>query len=182
VPTSIRLGGSLLLVRHAMPDASADTPPGEWQLTEAGAAQAAGLRCRLPAGALLVASTEVKAIETIAAAHTDDRFDEVRRDEPFGGDFRARRRAYVAGAVPPGWEPHAEVAGRFDAGVRHWRTVAGDRPLVVASHGMAMTIWLTAAATVADPGAFWAALRFPDLLMVDLGESTVTRGYQAAGA
>ena len=83
-------------------------------------------------------------------------------DEPFGGDFRARRRAYVAGAVPPGWEPHAEVAGRFDAGVRHWRTVAGDRPLVVASHGMAMTIWLTAAATVADPGAFWAALRFPD--------------------
>jgi hypothetical protein len=112
VPTSIRLRGSLLLVRHAMPDASADTPPGEWLC----------------------------------------------------------------------WEPHAELAARFAAGVRHWRTVAGDRPLVVASHGMAMTIWLAAAATLANPGAFWAALRFPDLLAVDLGESTVTRAYQAAGA
>jgi hypothetical protein len=40
----------------------------------------------------------------------------------------------------------------------------------------------TAAVVVADPGAFWAALRFPDLLAVDLGESTVTRDYQAAGA
>jgi hypothetical protein len=47
---------------------------------------------------------------------------------------------------------------------------------VVASHGMAMTVWLTAAIGLEDPIGFWSELRFPDALAVDLAAGTVRRG------
>ena len=45
--------------------------------------------------------------------------------------------------------------------------IAGERPLLVATHGMAMTVWLTARFRLADPGSFWECLRFPDAHLVD---------------
>ena len=63
----------------------------------------------------------------------------------------------------------------FDAGINdHWVRAAG-RPLVVASHGMAMTLWLTARIGLDAPGAFWSSLRLPDVLAVDLVARTVAR-------
>ncbi len=172
-------------MRHAMPAANPDQPPALWPLSDAGSSAASALCRALPDGSLRVASNEKKAVETIGAISSDDRFDEVGRDEPFGGDFRGRRRAYLSGSGPAGWEPRSEVATRFDAGIRHWRAIAGDRVLVVATHGMAMTLWLAATVGLDDPAGFWAGLRFPDLLSVDLERRTVSHrqrsGYQAAG-
>jgi broad specificity phosphatase PhoE len=160
----------LYLVRHAMPAFGPDVPPAAWELSSDGKRAAAALSNELPIGALLIASREPKARQTLEPAgtvRTDDRFNEVERDEPYDGDFKQRRRAYVCGTDHPGWEPREQVATRFTAGIAHWATQAGPRPLVVASHGMAITVWLTATIGLDDPGAFWAALRLPDLITLD---------------
>ena len=169
---------TLFLVRHAMPAFGPEAPAAAWELSSEGRCDARALSKALPAGALLVASREPKARQTLEPAgsvHTDGRFNEVARDEPYEGDFRSRRRAYVAGTDYAGWEPRAQVVARFTAGVRFWTARAGARPLVIASHGMAMTLWLTATVGLADAGAFWADLRLPDLLAVDVTGKQVTR-------
>ncbi len=146
--------------------------PDRWVLSEHGRAEAA--KIVLPEGSRLVASGEPKAIQTLEHAGdvtSDMRFNEVRRVEPFGDDFRVARRAYVDGADHPDWERRQEVVARFDAGIAAYP----DRPLAVASHGMAMTLWLTARLGLADPGEFWADLRFPDVLVIDLENRSWSR-------
>jgi broad specificity phosphatase PhoE len=172
----------LFLVRHAMPAVDPDVPAAAWELSSEGRREARALAQALPADALLVASGELKARQTLEPAgspQSDERFDEVARDEPYEGDFRERRRAYVAGADHPGWEPRGQVAARFAAGVRFWAANAEGRPLVIASHGMAITVWLTTTVGLADPGAFWADLRLPDLLTVDVTARQVFRSVSA---
>lgn len=169
----------LILVRHAMPVVDPETPPADWVLSDEGRVAARQLAPILPAEPYLVASGEPKAWQTIEGAGQvtiDVRFGEVvRHGEGFGGDFRTPRRAYVDGADHPGWEPRATVTRRFDAAVGDHLVAAAGRPLVVASHGMAMTVWLTSRIGLDDPGAFWAELRFPDAVLVDLDAGRVSR-------
>lgn len=148
--------------------------PEHWQLSDLGRTAAVSLVSVLPADATLVSSAEPKAVQTLSPAGLvtpDPRFNEVHRDEPFSDNFRVARRSYVEGVDHPGWEPRAEVVQRFDDGIAFY----AGRPLVIASHGMAMTLWLTARLGLPDPGAFWAALRFPDAHLIDLDARKVTR-------
>jgi broad specificity phosphatase PhoE len=173
------LGRMLILVRHATPAHGPLVPPEQWELDAAlGRPAAVALARVLPAGACLVSSYEPKARQTLEPSGpvtTDERFNEVVRKEPYEGDFRARRHAYVSGVDHDDWEPRADVVARFDAGIEEWQRVAGARPVVVASHGMAMTLWLTAAIGLRDPGAFWSELRMPDPMEIDLRARTVRR-------
>lgn len=158
----------LYLVRHAMPAAGPDRPPELWPLDDAGRRAAAALV--LPPDALLVSSAELKARQTLEPAGpvvTDARFNEVTRNEPFEGDYRARRRAYVGGVDHAGWETRGDVVARFDAGIAHWRAAAGGRPLVIGTHGMAMTVWLATVLDLPDPAGFWEKLRLPDVIRLD---------------
>src|SRR5262245_4479007 len=172
-----------------MPEFGPDQPPDEWELSEDGRAAAAALTRLLPAGSRLVGSNEPKAWQTLEPAGSvvrDPRLNEIARiGEPWEGDFQAWRRSYVSGVDHPGWEPRAEVAARFGAGVTDHLEAASTTGsvLVVASHGMAMTLWLTARIGLADPGEFWAGLRFPDAHLVDLRAGTVRRleGTAATG-
>lgn len=135
----------IFLVRHAEPAVDPDHQPHEWQLSEAGRRSARSLGRVLPTDAVLVASPEPKArqtLEPLGRVLDDQRFREVVRDEPFHRDFRARRLDYIAGTDHPAWEPREQVVARFDHAVRFWSAVAG-RPVVVATHGMAMTLWLS---------------------------------------
>lgn len=157
------------MVRHAMPVPSPDIPPHAWPLSDDGASRARDLLARLPPDARRVSSTELKARQTAGEAATDARFDEVGRVEPWEGDYRELRLAYVNGVDHPGWEPRSSVAGRFDEGLRWHLERAGGRPLVVVTHGMAMTVWLTAHAGLDTPGAFWSGLGFPDVHVVGAG-------------
>lgn len=171
-------GVKLFLVRHAMPVFGPDVPAAAWELSSEGWCEARALARALPADALLIASREPKARQTLeptGSVHSDERFDEVARDEPYEGDFRARRRAYVTGTDYTGWEARDQVVARFAEGMRFWTARADGRPLVIASHGMAMTLWLTSTVGLADPGAFWAGLRLPDLLTVDVAAKQVSR-------
>ena len=95
--------------------------------------------------------------------------------EGYDDDFRTQRRAYVGGVDHTGWEAREDVVRRFGAGVAEHVAVAGGQPVVIASHGMAMTLWLTATIGLDDPAAFWAALRFPDAHVVDLSAGTVVQ-------
>ena len=168
----------LFLVRHAMPAFGPDIPAAAWELSSEGWCDARALARALPVGAALIASGEPKARQTLEPAgsvQTDERLNEVTRDEPYEGDFQARRRAYVTGTDYTGWEPRHQVVARFADGVSFWSAQADGRPLVIASHGMAMTLWLTATVGLADPGAFWADLRLPDLLTIDVAGKQVTR-------
>lgn len=165
----------LILVRHAMPVHGPEVPARDWVLSAEGQEAARELCARLPGAARVVASTEAKAIGTVASLGdvvSDTRFDEIARIEAYGGDFRSRRRAYVEGVDLVDWEPREDVVRRFGEGVAAYRS---GGPLVIASHGMAMTLWLTATIGLADPGAFWEQLRFPDALAVDLDARTVDR-------
>ncbi len=171
---------TLYLVRHAMPLVDPATDPATWPLGPDGRAAARRLGRGLPSGAFLVASDEAKAWQTLASAGErgvlrDPRLREVRRTEQFNDDFRRLRRSYVSGADIPGWEPRLDVVRRFAAAIRAAMERAVRRDVVVASHGMAMTVWLAATLSLADPAAFWADLRFPDILVVDLEAGTVIR-------
>ncbi len=170
-----------------MPVPEPATPPHRWALSDTGRAAARRLGPLLPSDALLVASDEPKAVQTLVAARPsapvvrDARFAEVRRDEPYHGDYRARRLAYLRGDSDPRWEPPDAVVARFDAGVtEHLRSAAG-RSLVVATHGMAMTLWLAARGMLPDPAAFWSALGLPDAYAVDVAAGTVSRLGPPAG-
>jgi broad specificity phosphatase PhoE len=167
----------LVLVRHALPAYGPDIPPHEWPLSEVGLGVARQLR--LPDQAYLAASAELKAVQTIDHAGPvaqDARFGEVSREgEPWGGPYRMLRRSFVEGTDHPGWEPRTAVVGRFHAGVEHHLGRAAGRPLIIATHGMAMTVWLTAQVGLTDPGAFWEALTFPDVYAVDLAARSVSR-------
>ncbi|MGA5761764.1 histidine phosphatase family protein [Nonomuraea bangladeshensis] len=170
----------LLLVRHAMPAYGPTVPSYEWALSTEGWQAAHRLIARLPKDARLVSSNEPKAWQTLGgddAVVRDRRFDEVTRVEPWEGDYRELRRAYVEGADHADWEPRAEVAKRFDAGITEHLALAGGRPLVVATHGMAMTVWVKTRLGLESAGDFWADLRFPDAHLVDLGAGTVERAF-----
>ena len=159
-----------------MPDSRQYVPPQLWVLSEEGRSAAA--RLRFPADAYLVASDEPKAWQTLEPAGPvvrDERFGEVRRDdEPWEGGYRELRRAYVGGADHSGWEPRERVVARFDRAVAVHLVRAAGRTLVIGTHGMAMTAWLAARVGPLDPGEFWAGLRFPDVLAVDLARAGVT--------
>jgi broad specificity phosphatase PhoE len=175
----------LVLVRHAMPDATPELPPTEWTLSLDGMRAAAALREVLPRDARLIASPEPKAWQTLGDVDSvlrDARFREIDRpDEPWSDDFRARRAEYVSGVPHRAWEPHADVAERFAAGVAA-HEVGSARHVVIATHGMAMTTWLVALGAVArrDAALFWRGLRFPDCHIVDLDAKTVRRWPAAA--
>jgi broad specificity phosphatase PhoE len=177
---------TLYLVRHAMPAVDPTADPSTWPLSDQGRAAARDLAQLLPADALLLASDEPKAWQTLALSGErgvtrDRRLGEVRRPERFSDDFRVGRRRYVSGEALPGWEPQRAVADRFAAAVADAVRTAGPRDVVLASHGMAMTIWLTGTVGLPDPAAFWAGLRFPDLFRVDLATGEVTGAGLPAG-
>ena len=160
----------LILVRHAMPSYGPETPAHEWELGTDGHAAARRLAAALPSSAHLVASNEPKAFQTLASAGPvlrDPRFNEVSRTEPWEGEYRRLRREYVSGTDHTDWEPRTAVAARFDAAVREHLATAHGMPLIIATHGMAMTIWLTSRRLLDDPAAFWSDLRFPDAHIID---------------
>ncbi|WP_433009331.1 histidine phosphatase family protein [Kribbella sp. CA-294648] len=161
-----------------MPTHGPDVAARDWVLAPEGEVAARALCELLPDGARVVASSEPKAVATVAPAGRvmqDQRFDEVSRVEAYDDDFRTQRRAYVEGADHADWEAREDVVRRFEAGVAEHVAAAGGRPVVIGSHGMAMTLWLTATVGLDDPGAFWAALQFPDAHVVDLSAGTVVR-------
>lgn len=159
-----------------MPDVEATVDPAAWVLSADGQVAARATTIANIGDSLLLASTEVKALQTVALmaecavgdVTADPDFGEVRRGEPFDAHFRQRRRAWVGGDADhrhAGWETFAEAGARFDAALGRYR---GD--LVVGTHGMILTAWLVRIGHV-PPGEsaarFWESLGLPDVVTIE---------------
>lgn len=165
-------------VRHAMAVQEESVHPTAWRLDARGRAEAAALATRLevaPSIGTLVASSEPKARETAdaigrhwhAAVVVDDRLREASR--PWvGPGYRAVVHRYLRGQVPPGWEPHEEVAARVGAAVTEATLAADGQPVVVVSHGLALALHLgQVLGDHFDREWFWSSLAFPDAWVLD---------------
>lgn len=163
----------ITLIRHAMPTVDPTTPAHTWGLSPEGHHAATALR--LPTGDCHhAASTEPKAAQTLHAArphatvHTDPGFSEILRPHDpttTGEQHRALAAAYLTGTHHPGWETHDQALTRFDAAITRHATHAHH--LIVATHGMVMTLWLTTTLGLDDPVAYWRALTFPDTITLE---------------
>ncbi|HIV58422.1 MAG TPA: phosphoglycerate mutase family protein [Candidatus Stackebrandtia faecavium] len=166
----------LYLVRHAMPRVEPALASHEWCLDETGRAAAAELARVMPSGSCLWSSSaEPKAhqtIESMAACrgqsqiHIDAGFGEVARPNVFVRNHRQLASQYVSGTRHRGWEDHDAVVSRFDSAVRASVRAAHGRDIVVATHGMAMTLWLSRYVDIGDPALFWRGLALPDVFAV----------------
>lgn len=172
----------LHLVRHGRSLVHEATPPETWGLDPAGLADVDALAAsgRLPRDAAWFSSPETKALET--ARRLTSRPVEVvpelaehRRAVRWFGEpeaFRAAvRRAFEAPherAVPE-WEPITALRDRLVPAVR--RILAThDGDLVLTGHGTAWTLLVAELTGRAPDLDAWAALRMPDLLVVDTPE------------
>lgn len=174
-------GGWLVLVRHALPVPVPGMSPRSWVLGADGRTAARALALALPAEPVLVASSETKARQTAAeiaavrggSVAVDERLDEVRRPAGWVGDHRRLAGEYVAGRLHAGWEPQDEVGRRFGAAVAAALDAADRRPVVLVTHGQAMTGWLTTLGVLPDPEEFWRALSFPDAWSVPVPDGAL---------
>ncbi len=165
-------------VRHSMAVADESRPPTQWRLGEDGRAAARRLAERLevaPGIGALVTSTEPKALATAevigerwgAEVHEDDRLREAAR-RWIGPGYRAVAHRYLRGERVEGWEPHDEVAARAEAAVDDASALAGDRPVVVVSHGLVLAVHLgRRLGADFDAESFWSCLAFPDAWALD---------------
>ncbi|MGK2949084.1 MAG: histidine phosphatase family protein [Acidimicrobiales bacterium] len=165
-------------VRHAMAVTVEGVHPTEWELDRNGVASAVALAERLEVGegvGALVSSTEPKALGTAAAIAerwavevvADDRLREAARPW-IGPGYRAVVHRYLRGERPEGWEAHAEVAERTAAAVAAASARADGRPVVVVSHGLALSIHLgDRLGPGFEPEQFWSSLAFPDAWALD---------------
>jgi broad specificity phosphatase PhoE len=176
----------LILIRHAMPEIDPQVPAERWHLGDEGRAAARSLRPLVAQPAYYVASTEPKAVETLQEiagdldVHLDSGFAEVGRPHFWrdDDDYRALAGAYVDGVRHEGWEAHNQVIHRFDVAVARHAGIAAARhsTVVIGTHGLAPTIWLASRCSLRpSPTQFWQALRFPDVIEVDLTSGTVSR-------
>jgi broad specificity phosphatase PhoE len=173
---TIAASTDVVLVRHAMPETDPTVAPERWPLGEASRDAARRLARLLPAEPLVLVSDETRATQTAnelvavrgGFVRVDARIGEAHRPDRWHDDYRARGFRYVAGQTYVGWEPHETVVRRFDAGVRAALGVRADAPLVIVSHGLALTLWLQSVGAVSDVGAFWQDLTFPDAFRVSV--------------
>ncbi|BCY13655.1 histidine phosphatase family protein [Actinoplanes sp. L3-i22] len=178
-------GERLFLVRHAMPAVDPDVPAEQWQLDQESRVAARLIRLHVHHPAYYVASSEPKAAQTmqeIAGAQrvvTDDDLSEVHRPHVWltDDDYRGAALAYAGGECPDGWEPRDAVIERFGAAVVRHAAAAAERgqTLVLGTHGLAPTVWMASRYQLEpDPARFWAGLRFPDIVEIDLRNEKVS--------
>jgi broad specificity phosphatase PhoE len=166
----------LVLVRHAMPETRPEVPAERWSLGEAGRTAARRLARALPAEPFVLTSDEPKAEQTArevlavcgGTLRVDERVAETRRPHVWAANYRELTRQYLAGRQHLAWEAREAVIGRFDAAVREGLQTSERAPLVVASHGQALTLWLTSVRAIHDPPRFWSELTFPDAWTVNV--------------
>jgi broad specificity phosphatase PhoE len=159
----------IVLVRHAMPVMEPKLPAERWRLGDEGRAAARELARALPRAPFAVTSHEPKARETAeelvavcgGTLTVDARVAETRRPQGWDANFAERARQFVAGRQHDGWESRHAVVARFDAAVREAIEARAGAPLVVVTHGQALTLWLQSIGAVDDTPRFWSELAFP---------------------
>lgn len=173
---------TLFLVRHGRPLVDPATPAASWGLDPSGYDDVWALRDRLPAGASWYSSPEPKATES-AQLLTDwpvgiiDDLHELERGVGWFADFGAVvRRGFERPHEPAaaGWESCTDCRTRVTAAVRPVLAVHAGEDVVLVGHGTAWTLLAAELTGMAPDVERWVALRFPDVLVVDVDAGTVS--------
>jgi broad specificity phosphatase PhoE len=157
-----------------MPLMQPEVPADLWRLGDDGRAAARELAGALPHAPLVVTSDEPKAQQTAeevvavcaGTVTVDARVAETRRPHAWDANFSELARQFVAGRHHVGWEAQYAIVRRFDAAVRETLGASYKAPVVVVTHGQALTLWLRSVGAVDDAPRFWSELTFPDAWMV----------------
>ena len=172
----------VVLIRHAEPLMTGETPGAEWPLTEEGRKEAAALGrslTRRSASTIVLTSPERRARETAAlslpsvVAEIRDQLREVMK--PWYASAAEHTNAvarYLKGETVEGWERREDVISRIallkpDFG--------SSKHLVLVSHGLLLTTWLDHEIGLSDPLSFWSELRIPDAWAVDFEDKSLER-------
>lgn len=171
----------IVFVRHSAPHIDPARPARDWPLSAEGRALTVDLGKRLGpyAGAKVVSSPEVKARETASILH-DALEGSTLQEDP---DLREHDRANL-GFLPRadfergiaavfdhpdrlafGDESGTDVRARFAAALARACPAPGQ-PLVVVTHGTALTLHLSGLTDI-DPIAFWRSLTMPMAMIVE---------------
>jgi broad specificity phosphatase PhoE len=172
----------VVLIRHAEPLMTEDTPGAEWPLTEKGRKDASALGTRLAGrstSAIVVTSPERRACETAAlslplvVAEIRDQLSEVEKPWYASADDHANAVAkYLRGETIEGWERREDVISRI---ARLKADFGFSKSLVFVSHGLLLTTWIDYEIGLSDPLSFWSDLRMPDAWVVDFEDKSLER-------
>ncbi len=177
----------IILVRHAMPAVEPGVAASLWGLGEAAREDCVLLAHALArqSPAAIWSSHERKARETAEVlglrlgmpVEVDPAFGEVDRPQVWDRDYREVAAGFLAGSEEPGWEPREAVRRRFATAVERATAGGTDAPVIVVTHGLAMALWTSVAATVGDVVAWWQALSFPDAWVIDTDTRRADRAW-----
>ena len=178
------MGRAVILIRHAMPQVVAGVSSTLWTLGESAREDCVLLAHALPKdlGPVIYTSPEPKAAETAAVLALrlglqvvkDARLAEADRPTTWDDDYRAMVLEYLERGDQPGWEPAEAVRTRFTAAVDAALAAHPSGDVIVANHGMALSLYAASVADI-DLPAFWRALTFPDAWRVDLDTRVLER-------
>ncbi len=182
------MSATLYLVRHAAPAPDPRRSPAEWRLSVDGRRAAEQLAADWPGGVLaaLYSSPEPKAIQTAEPlakrfgidVQVRECLHEVQRPTGWLEDYRRRVADYLSGGTLNGWEPLPAAQQRIVACVRAVAAEAGEGPVAVVSHGMALTLLL--AALRGGPPSFteWRFMLMPSVAEIDPSAWQLVRPFE----
>jgi len=162
-------------VRHSKPVVTPDVPRADWALSHDGRTLAAelGKRLQLQADFHVIASTELKAVQTAellgaGSVTVDKRLVEI--EKPWYDEAQAHAQAvtkYLSGEHLDAWEPQGDALARFTAVIDDHATSS----LILVTHGTVLSLWLAQVLSNFDAAAFWSSLTMPDAYSVETGNS-----------
>jgi broad specificity phosphatase PhoE len=172
----------VVLIRHAEPLMTGETPGAEWPLTEKGRKDATALGTGLAGrstSAIVLTSPERRARETAAlslplvVADIRDQLSEVKKPWYASADEHTNAvTKYLKGETVEGWERREDVISRI---AQLKSDFGSSKSLVFVSHGLLLTTWLDHEIGLSDPSSFWTDLRMPDAWVADFEEKSLER-------
>jgi len=172
----------LVLVRHAEPLVTADTPGARWPLTDKGNEDALSLGARIAdqfTPTSVWTSPEKRAHETAMLVCSAvpvlvrQELSEVKKPWYATADEHAKAvNRYFRGESLDGWESRAEAVARL---AQLKEEAGSSEQVVVVTHGVILTSWLVHEIGLDDPFSFWSNLRVPDAWELDVEGGSLQR-------
>ena len=177
----------VILVRNAMPVVQPGVHPVRWRLDDLGRSAVAILADALPdelAGTVW-SSSEARAqetaetlIETRGDLGTELRLDpelrEVGRPTSWSSTYAEDLAGYFRNGDREGWEPATAVMTRMGSAIDRAVREAAGLPVVVVTHGLALSLYVGAACGV-RPAGFLHGLMHPDAWLLDVAAGRLER-------
>jgi 2,3-bisphosphoglycerate-dependent phosphoglycerate mutase len=176
----------VILVRNAMPVVQPGVHPVRWRLDELGRSAVASLGQALPddLAGVLWSSHEARGQETAEQLidarggglelRLDHDLREVGRPTAWSSTYAEDLASYFRNGAGEGWEPATAVLTRVSDVVDRALREAGGAPVVVVTHGLALSLYVGATCGV-RPAGFLQSLLHPDAWLLDVEAGRLER-------